>query len=748
MRASSPPQSTSFVSFSASRLPRARAVARKMQIFLAPGVSPMSKLTRRLVFLAAILILCAAGVFALHSFFSRERILAWVTPPLEAFLQRQVRINDASLALRGFRLVGLEVRDKGDPTPVLTSERADLHWNLMALMKARLDLGALVLDKPVLMVVREKDGKLSIGDLLSRSFRQEEAADGTSGGSPVLPPIPGTVSMTDGRITVLDRSLSPEKTFALDKVTSRISRFAGPGPISFQGEGQIDTGTTGSFRVEGTFAPDTDAVKAKLELHGLDLDGLGPYLTFKSTSLDKGRMVLSAAFESEGFDRLSSRGSIQVAELQVKIGEERLPSMNLEAAFDVSGVRSQQLLEISNLEFVINGQRCVARGRLSHWQQRPYVEFSLSSPSLKLDQLLEILEDPEASARGAESPSSTPGASTDASSQKPSTPTTLDRLKGFLPGVRPSPQDAKEATNKQREPSGEPVWNWRTAVPFLLQVDAVGNVELEWLYYKKFVANNVACEVRLQSGFFQLEPLRASLCGGQLDGALQGKLNAAGWPFQARCTLKSIIVDEFVRTFIPASAGRWSGNLTMASVASGSVQNLRNIQSRSDVVITEAEFSGYPLIHKVVELFGTEDLKRLQFSHVSGEIRTSRGVATIDDVHMEGSPLRMEGRGSVGLRDGGVDLRLLLRLPVQYAGKVAALGPYLSELTDKEDFTQVPLQLSGTLEKPECRVNEQWLKQRFREPAPKKVQEQEPPKLPLNDNDRKQLQEGLEKLVQ
>jgi hypothetical protein len=225
-------------------------------------------------------------------------------------------------------------------------------------------------------------------------------------------------------------------------------------------------------------------------------------------------------------------------------------------------------------------------------------------------------------------------------------------------------------------------------------------------------------------------------------------LNVAGWPVQARCTVKNIIMDEFVRAFIPGSVGGWSGNLTMASVASGSVQDLRNIQSRSDMVMTEAEFSSYALIDKVVELFRAEDLKRLQFSHVRAEIHTSRGVATVEDVHMEGSALRIEGRGSVDLRNGGVDLRLLLRLPVQYAGKVTALGPYLSKLTDKEDFTQVPLQLYGTLEKPECRVNEQWLKQQFRDPAPKKAQEQEPPKLPPDDNDATQLQERLNKLVQ
>jgi uncharacterized protein YhdP len=723
-----------------------------MQIFLALGVSLMSKLTRLLILLAALVILCAAGLFALHSFFSRERILAWVAPPLESFLQRQVKINDASLTPRGLRLLGLAVYDKGVPTPVLTSERVDLHWNLTALIKARLELGAIVFAQPALVMTREKDGKFGMGALLARSLSQEKAADQTSGASRALPLIPGTVSLTDGRITVVDRALSPEKTITLTKVSSRISGFAGPEPFSFQGEGQIDTGIAGSFRVEGTFDPDRQALNTKLELHRLDLDGLGPYLTFKSTSLDKGRMDLSAAFESEGFDRLSTRGSIQLADLRVKIGEESLPGMNVEATFEVSGTRSEQLLEIPNLQLLINGQRCNARGRISHWRQRPYVEFSLSSPSLKLDQLLELLPELEPSALATENPSSTPGAGTDESSQKVPTSTRLDRLKGLLPGLRPSPPDVKGATNKQPESSREPVWNWRAAVPFLIQVDAVANVELEWLYYKKLVANHVSCQVRLQSGSFQLESLRASFCGGQLDGALQGKLNVAGYPFQARCSLKNIMVDEVTRALMPENAGLWSANLTMASTASGLFQDMRSIKSRSDVLMTEADFTGHPVIDTVAEFFRAEELKRLQFSQVSAGIVTNRGLITVSDLYMEGPALRMEGGGSVDPRQRAMDLRLILRLPVQYAGKVTALGSYLSKITDQEDFTRVPLQLSGTLEKPEFRVDEQWLKQRYREPTPKKVPEPElepePAKLPLNDNDQKQLQEGLEKLVQ
>ncbi|HVO83253.1 MAG TPA: DUF748 domain-containing protein [Syntrophobacteria bacterium] len=714
----------------------------------------MSKVTRLLILLAVLLILGAAGAFALYSFFSRERILAWVTPPLESFLQRQVRINDASLTLRGLRLLGLEVRDKGAPTPVLTSERVDLHWKLMALMKARLELGALVFDKPVLMVTREKDGKFNVGDLLARSMSQEKAADQTSGASRTLPLAPGTVSLTDGRITVIDRALSPEKTTTLTKVSSKISGCAGLEPISFQGEGQIDTGTAGSFQVEGTFDPERRTLTTKLELHGLDLDGLGPYLTFKSTSLDKGRMDLSATLESEGFDRLSTRGSIQLADLRVKIGDERLPSMNWEAAFEVNGTRSQQLLEISNLQLVINGQRCSARGRLSHWRERPYVEFTLSSASLKLDQLLELLPDLEPSAVAPETPSFPSGTGTDASSQKLPTATRLDRLKGLLPGMGPAPQAVKGATNQQPGPVREPVWNWAAAIPFLMQVDAVGNLELEWLYYKTFVANKASCQVRLQSGSFQVEPLRVSLWGGQLDGALQGKFNVAGYPIQARCSLKNIMVDELTRALMPGNAGRWSGNLTLASTASGLCQDMRSIKSRSDVLITEADITDHPVIDKVADFFGAAELKRLQFSQMSVGIATNRGLISVADLYMEGPALRMEGGGSVDARHGAMDLRLILRLPVQYAGKITALGPYLSKITDQEDFTRVPLQLSGTLEKPEFRVDEQWLKQRYREPAPKKVPEPEPQpepeprQLPLSDSDKTQLQQGLEKLVQ
>jgi hypothetical protein len=439
---------------------------------------------------------------------------------------------------------------------------------------------------------------------------------------------------------------------------------------------------------------------------------------------------------------------LQLSDLRVKIGEESLPGLNVQVAFEGNGTRSQQLLEIPNLQLVINGQGCDGRGRLSHWRERPKLEFFLSSPSLKLDQLLEFLPDLESAAQAADNLSSAPGASSDESSQKSLTSRRLDRLKGLLPGMRSSPQDLKAATDKQPEPSGEPVWNWGAAVPFLMQVDAVGNIELEWLYYKRIVANKVSLQVRLQSGSFQLEPLRASFCGGQLDGALEGRLNAAGYPFRARCSLKNIMVDEITRVFMPGNGGRWSGNLTMASTASGLIRDLMSIKSRSDVLVTEADFAGHPLIDKVAELFSAEELKRLQFSQVSAGIVTNRGLITVADLYMEGSVLRMEGGGSIDPRDGEVDLRLVLRVPVQYAGKVTALGSYLPKITDEEDFTRVPLQLSGTLGKAEFRVDEQQLKQRYRDPAPKKAPEQEISKLPLKSDDTRKLQESLEKLIQ
>jgi len=738
----------------------------------------MTTMTRRLIlFSAIILVLCAAGVLLLRSFFSRERIRAWVTPPLEACLQRKVKITDAGLGLRGLRLVGVDVRAHGAPTAVLTSERVDLHWSLRALLKARLEIDAIVFEKPVLTLVREKDGTVSLRDLVSRYFAKERVAEGSGRSEPPgLPLILSTVTVSDGRITFVDRTRSPEKTILFNKVRSRISGLAEQGTISFHGEGQVDTGTSGSFRVEGTFDPGRTALATTVEVSGVELGGLSPYLTFKSASLDKGTAVLSVRFESEGLDRLKTQGTLHLAGLQIKVDQETIPAMDLQATFDLHGTRSKQVLEISTLQLVVNEQRCDFRGKVSRWRERPYVEFSLTSPSLELDRLVEIPAGSEASARTGEGLSPN---GKDASFRNVLTPGKLDRLKQLLPGGQPSPSGSKpgapeppsaqrSGTENTREPgpsapgadagkqgddSGGPTWNWKAVVPLLLQIDAVGKVEIEWLYYRKFVASKVACQVRLDSGSCQVQPLRASLCGGQLDGTLQGKLNAAGWPFQSRCSLKNIIVDDFARTVAPTTVGRWSGNLTLALVANGSARDTAISQSRSDVIMTEAEFPGHPVIQKVAEFFRAEELKRLRFSQVSAEIITDRGVATIEDLHVEAPALRVEGNGRVSLRDGGLELRLLLRLPMQYAGKVTALGPFLSKLTDKEDFTRVPLQLSGTVEKAECRVDEHWLKQRFREPTPQKPpqepqQQGELPKPSLNDGEKKHLQEGLEKLVQ
>jgi uncharacterized protein involved in outer membrane biogenesis len=740
----------------------------------------MITITRRRILLlsAIIFILCATGVLILRSFFSRERIRAWVTPPLEAQLQRKVKISDAGLTLTGLRLLGLDVREPGAPTALLTSERVDLHWNLTALLKARLELDALVFDKPVLAVVREKDGTFNFPDLVSRYFAKKKVAEGSGKTeSPGVSLCLSTVSMRDGQIAFVDRTRSTERTIAFNNVDGRISGLAEQGMISFHGKGQVDTGTMGSFRVEGTFDPGRTALGGTVEVSGLDLEGLSPYLTFKSTSLTKGTAVLSARFESDGRDRIKTQGTLHLAGLRAKIDQETLPAMNLKATFDVHGVRSQQVLEISTLQLVMNEQRCDFRGRLSRWRERPYVEFSLTLPSLEFDRLVESPAALENSAQTGENPS--PGGKERTSSANEPPPSKLDRLKRLLPGGESSPSSSNsratelpsaqgpgtekttvpepsaplKAAGTQGDDSSGPNWNWRAFVPLLAEIDAVGNVEIGWLYYRKFVASKVACQVRLDSGSFQVQPLRASLCGGQLDGTLQGKLNAAGWPFQWRCSLRNIIVDDFARSVVPSTVGRWSGNLTLALEVSGSACDLSNLQTRSDMVMTEAEFPDHPVIQKVAEFFRAEELKDLRFSQVSAKMITKRGAATIEDLHMEGSALRVEGNGTVALRDGGLELRLLLRLPVQYAGKIPALAPFLSKLTDKEDFTRVPLQISGTVEKAECRVDEQWLKRRFREATPQKPpqesqQQQEPSKPALNDGEKKQLQEGLEKLVQ
>ena len=746
------------------------------------GEQGMSKLYKWLaIILGALFIVVLAVVLFVRFYFTAELITSLVSPPLEHYLHRDVTIADAKVGFRGFRVEGLEIRKQGASAPFLKGERLELRWKFTALLTGRVEIHTLVFTNPEFTIIRLEDGALSIADLLPETTSAEnntesvKTASDDYGGVPLIISL---LSIKNGSLTYADYSRQPQATLKVRNIQSRFVDFSAAAPIPFEITGQIEGLDQGSFAASGTYDLAKSALESEVSLQKIDLASLAPLIEPDHAALiQQGKLSLEAALAAEKLDHFKGKGTLNLSGLKIKTDEKLSKAIQLDADFQLDAVRSRQNLEIAALDLILNGQRAEIQGTLTQWHQKPHLEFTLNSPQIKLDELLALLpkippstettegdskqspmknelsaekEEQETNAESPSSPASDqPGKQStetaDSSQTKPAKDDSATDQKENKP-----PVPAKSVASSPEQPAstgGEPE-------PKSIAFDARGNIHLDWFFYNKLVVSNVDCQLTFRDGKLQLEPLSASLYGGALGGGVKGDILSTGPPFQSRVYLENIILDEIIAAFWPDTAGHWSGNVNLISRASGNGSDLSALQSRIDLNINAAEFSGHPLFLKFAELFQAEGLQQLRFSQVTARILTKQGVATIKRIHLVGPIVQAEGTGTAGLLDNKLDLHLLLQIRAQYVGKIAPLRDIVTKIADKQGFVQLPITIGGTLDEPVYGLDQRWLKKTAKRlgvqqvKQVKKVETKKPAKPPQSQRKQQQLKEELEKLVQ
>jgi uncharacterized protein involved in outer membrane biogenesis len=115
-------------------------------------------------------------VLFVRLYFTGELLTAWITPPLEHYLHRNVTFAEAKVGFRGFRVKGLEIRKEGAHAPLLKGEKLELRWKFKELLKGRIVIHTLVFTRPEITLVRQKNGALNIADLLPETTNAEKTA--------------------------------------------------------------------------------------------------------------------------------------------------------------------------------------------------------------------------------------------------------------------------------------------------------------------------------------------------------------------------------------------------------------------------------------------------------------------------------------------------------------------------------------------------------------------------------------------
>jgi hypothetical protein len=651
----------------------------------------------------------ALALVGLKLYLTKDRILAWVIPPLEAQLGRRVVIADAGAGFTGIRLAGLDVRAEGAAEPLVSAGRIRVRWNLWALLQGTVQLDEVRLVEPRIRVVRRADGTLDIDDLLGRGERspgerRAEAAPearAASRGGRVLGFAVTLFSLENGRITFEDQARDPAGVYVLDAIDSRLFDFALDRPTRFEFSARLPLAEAGRFSLAGTVHPASGDAAAKAAVSGFDLPRLNP-LMGEGMRFAGGTFGLDLDVTLSGGSHGTVKGSVRAARLALASGAGAGPATDVVLDLDAAADLARGTAEVRRLDLRAGDQTVRAEAKVQGLQTPPRVDFALASEELRVDPLLALLPPADPAP-----PASVPG--------------------------------AQEAPGRgAAEPAGVPV-------------DAFGDVQVGRLLAGGAVIEALEARVSLENGVLQVEPAAGQLYGGTLRLTTRAELGKPGPPFDAGLDLAGTQLPHLLAAFAPAFKDTLTGTLGLALRAQGLGGDLTALRSQTQAEAKDGKLLNHPLAKNLAALFQVKELETLNFYSLRADVETAQGVGQVKSLVLSGPNLQATATGTVGLADRALDLRLAVALPREVAARLVREPNTLAAVTDAQGWSRLPLRLRGTVDAPSYRLDADGLREagaralgdRAREALEERVLD----RLPLGEEEKGQLQEGLRRLL-
>lgn len=657
-----------------------------------------------------LVLVLALALVGLKLYLTKDRILAWVVPPLEAQLGRRVVIADAGAGFTGIRLAGLDVRSEGAAEPLVSAGLIRVRWNLWKLLQRTVQIDEVRLVEPRIRVVRLADGTLDIDDLLGRgesppreapaevppeAGRPEPRGDRVVGFAVTL------FSLQNGRITFEDRARDPAGVYVLDAIDSRLFDFALDRPTRFELSARLPLAEAGRFSLAGTVHPATGDTAAKVAVTGFDLPGLNP-LMGDGLRFAGGTFGLDLDVALSGGSHGTVQGSARVDRLALASRAGAGPAtdvvLDLDAVADLAGGTA----EVRRLDLRAGEQTVRAEAKVQGLHTRPRVDFVLGSEELRVDPLLALLP---------------PG--------EPATPGAV-------------PAEGKGAPTPAAEPSPIPV-------------DAFGDVRIGRLLVGGGVVEALQARVELEKGVLKVEPTGAQLYGGTLQLRTRAELEKPGPPFTAGVDLVGTQLTQLLEAFAPAFKDTLTGTLGLSLRAQGLGGDLTTLRSQTQAEAKDGKILNHPLAKNLATLFQVKELETLNFYSLRAEVETAEGVGQVKSLVLSGPNLQATAVGTVGLTDRALDLRLAVALPRELAARLVREPNTLNAVTDAQGWSRLPLRLRGTLDAPSYGLDADGLKgaaaKALGGKAERVLQEKVLDKLPVGEEEKGQLQKGLRRLL-
>jgi AsmA family/AsmA-like C-terminal region len=233
--------------------------------------------------IAALVVLVVVAVVGLPLLIDTPRIQAYVAATATQTLGRPVKFSSVSvrvLPLPAVELHGFEIAEdpKFGTAPFLRLETGRVRLRLWPLLSGRVELGDIVLKKPVISVIQAADGRLNIASLGATT----EPRTAPRPGRPGAPPAAGgavavaRVLVDNGLVTYVARGKGETSAqYRLGDVNLTLSGSGGQ--IAFKGSSKLQPGdvaltlSDGTIALAGSPSPTEAQLSGKLAIDGKDV---------------------------------------------------------------------------------------------------------------------------------------------------------------------------------------------------------------------------------------------------------------------------------------------------------------------------------------------------------------------------------------------------------------------------------------------------------------------------------------------
>jgi AsmA protein len=579
-----------------------------------------------------------------------------------------------------------------EPFASIDAARANLR--LWPLLRGRLQVASLEIDRPQLRLAMDAAGGSNWADLLPAQPKSD---------SPPTAGEPGVAARLAGRVGIGHLQVRDGDLLWTDRRSGRWARVRGlnvrltgldPGqPIPLTASATLDVGdpvrsveadlattlqwvgaaswraralrlmTTVSgaplreplplrLQTEATF----DAAQSRLRLQGLTLEG-DPLAV-------SGDLTVAHADEGTALGAQLRLGRLDARGFAARLGI-TLETADPDALTDISGRLevggSADEVNLARIELTVDGSQWRGNARLRNFAQ-PAVRFDLDGDRLDLDRYLKAPAAPSAAETG---------------------PPTADEP---APPVASSPADALRR---------------------LTGVDLDGTLKIGTLALRGVVVEPLTVRLRGGRQRLVLEPVKAGLYGGEIDGTARVDATGRGEPrLHMQLAARRVAIDPLLRALTgqDTARGRFAVDVDVRGVAAAGDALLRSLNGTARVEGTDGVLKGVNVDRSVCLARAALDRARgkeaepcdpspdMRFPvlRMSGPIRA--GMWRSNDLLLEqerfrgGRFYRITGAGELDLAGGDIDYRLR-----------AATVRRSSDGTTKADVreTPVPLRISG-----------------------------------------------------